>query len=364
MNFLVSFLRGVTSLTGGAITLGVVALTLFLLGRERTVPMLLGVLRAMVTWLIAPFGYLRRLALEVAEFGEHLKTPREHRTLYLLERFVACQQAGLLIVAALILGTGAAGAWYALLPDPGLLEDLKETRSQTVSLRAELEAKEAEEQQSGALREQRIADALGIYRSERQPIVDRSASEMTRLAGELRGNPETRVLLDFLEGEIAKDPPADLNAVSRLHRRLANRMEGATWAGGDQGPLGLWLAAWKAKATAELELARADSTVRAEYARATAKLPQEIKSLRSRLEPLEARLSRLESENRPQWSRAAKSLGTTFATLMVTLWLAGLLLELLGSWIGVAGDVRDLRSSLASGENPTEHLHNLRPPSL
>lgn len=361
MNLLITLLRGVTSLTGALITVGVVVLALFLFGRERTVPMLLGVLRAIVTWLVAPFGYLRRLALEVAEFGVRPKAAGEHRNLYLLERFMACQQAGLLVTACLIMGAGAAGAWFALLPDPGLLADLKETRSQTVTLRAELEAKVAEEQQSGALRDQRIGEALGNYRSERQPVVDRSTTEMSRLAGDLRANPETQVLLQYLEGEIAKDAPTDANAVSRLHRRLSNRMEGATWAGGEGGPLGLWLAAWKAKAIAELELARAEATVRAEYARATAKLPQEISNLRSRLEPLEARLARLEAENRPQWANALKALGTTFATLLVTIWLAGLLLELIGSWIGLAGDVRDLKGGLVTAGGVAEEARRVPP---
>jgi len=348
MNTLVSFLRSMSSITGAAIALATIALALFLLGRKRTPNLLLGLLRALLTWLIAPFGYLRRLALELADFGARPGPADEHRGLYLLERFMTSQRAILLLAACVFLGSGLAGAWFALLPDPGVLAALKEVRAEAVVLRTDLEAKEAAAQESAAQADKRLADAIAGFRAERQPTADRGRAEMERLGQELRSNPETQVLLQFLETEIANSPPTSANGVESLYRRLNQRIERATWVGGSEGPLGQWLAAWRSRALAELELRGAEATVRAEFARAAKQLPREIQSLRQRLEPTEERLSRLEAQNRPQWGRFAAALLTTVATFLFLVWLFGLLLELLGSWIGVAADLRDVRSNLAA----------------
>lgn len=349
MNTLVTFLRSLSSISGAAIALATIALALFLLGRSRTPDLLLGLLRALLTWLIAPFGYLRRLALELADFGARPGPVEEHRGLYLLERFMTSQRAILLLAACVFVGSGLAGAWFALLPDPGVLAALKEVRAEAAILRTDLAAKEAEAQETASQAEQRIADAVAVYRSERLPAADRGRVEMDRLGQEMRSNPETQVLLQYLETEIANAPPASADGVNSLYRRLNQRIERATWVGGSEGPLGQWLAAWRSRALADLELRSAESTVRAEFARKAKQLPREIQSLRQRLEPTEERLSGLEAQNRPQWGLFALALATTLATFLSLVWLFGLLLELLGSWIGVAADVRDLRSNLAAG---------------
>ncbi|HPA96744.1 MAG: hypothetical protein GX178_03055 [Acidobacteria bacterium] len=364
MDILVAFLRGVTSLVGILISLGVMVLTLFLLGREHFGSVLYGLVRTLGNLLIAPFGFLRRLALDIAEFGNRTSDPYEHRHLYLLRRFLAWQQATILIVACVFIGIGVASSWSALLPDPEVLKLLKETRSKTVSTRVQLETKIDEEQRSITQRSQRIAEALERYRAEREPIVERSAREMTRLAGDLRSNPETQVLLQFLEREITRESPGDTRAVNGLHRRLRGRIEGATWVGGAEGTLGRWLESWKTKAIAEVELAHARTTVEDEYDRQVAGLPSEIKELRTRLQSLEETQARLEKMSKLKWGKALLTLGTTYITLFWMILLAGLLLELFRSWIGVVTDVRDLRSGLTATDRPAEVVQHNLPPSV
>ena len=102
MDILVAFLRGVTSLVGILISLGVMVLTLFLLGREHFGSVLYGLVRTLGNLLIAPFGFLRRLALDIAEFGNRTSDPYEHR-LYLLGGFWRQQATIVAYSSALVL---------------------------------------------------------------------------------------------------------------------------------------------------------------------------------------------------------------------------------------------------------------------
>ncbi|QQR74528.1 MAG: hypothetical protein IPJ17_02745 [Holophagales bacterium] len=335
-----------TSLVGVGVALAVFLGLLAAVAGRRTPSLVLGLLRIVVSGVVAPWRYMRRLAGELADLGESGDKLTEHRGLYLLHKLLDLEKAALLMLGIVILAGGAVVSWNALLPEEWLRKQRAEVRKGLDEARESLAAKELELQAQAPLAESRVAAALVQYRAPREAAQRAARGTMSSLESELRQSAEAKVLFDFVLSETSQAGARTAREIGNVHRRLRARMEAASWAGGAEGPLVRWLDAWKDALVAEVELAGAEAAVRAEETKAQVELSRTIAGLKTRMESLEVQSKEIDAQYHPRWGRSAVTLGGVVVLFLVVVWGLGVLVEIGGMWIALAGDVGEIKHAL------------------
>jgi hypothetical protein len=124
-------------------------------------------------------------------------------------------------------------------------------------------------------------------------------------------------------------------------------MARGTWVGGPDGPLVRWLDQWKSKAIAEGELGAAEQTVRTAQQAKSAELVRSLDSFRQQEEGLKRQLAEVLSRYRLRWGLFAGVLASTYFSFALVVWALGVISELTGMWIVLAGNVGEIRAALA-----------------
>ncbi len=350
MNTLMSIVRETMA---SAVGIGI-ALTAFCglvvaVAGRRSIGLLLGLLRIVISSVTAPWVYMRRIAADLAELGERGDKATENRGLYLVHKLLDLEKAALLMFSIAILAGGAVASWNALLPEPRLREQRKHVGAELDKVKADLAASESDELSQASQAESYIAAALVDYRRPREAQLRESQDAMRSVETELGANSDTQVLMDFLKAETSNAAGSRANEIAQTHRRLKAKMEQASWAGGAEIKLIRWVDAWREAAIATLELADAERSVRAEHSKSRGELARTIEGLRSQQKRLEIRAAEIDSQFHLRWSGFAFSLVGTLMLFLAVVWFLGLLVELGGMWIALSGDVREIRHAARGG---------------
>jgi hypothetical protein len=352
LQLLLGFLFGEASPEGYAAAFVVVVLLCIWLARRQP-HFFSGAVRVFSLLVAAPWRYWRTLVAEVAQEASAAHETREVvRGVPMLR---ALQSVGkLLVIVASIAATlaGVRAAVSGLLPP----NEVRKLRSEVKEELAENKLAQAAADQAlvdfDASLAERVRAAEEARLKQARARRDGAEATMKTLRAEIAGSPEAEELFAFLEEQTSALGGESLSRVESAHRQLRRRMESATWAGGSDGPLPRWLDAWKAERTAAVDIAEVPAVVAREQAQQRSELERNRSRLTERRSNLEERLVQLNEANRLRWGRFASTLVSSVVGVVLLVWVLGLALDGFSLWVGMAGDIRELRLRTAGPAGP------------
>ena len=323
----------------GVIVLAVFSGLLMAIVGQKVREVLKGFVRALGACVYSPVLWLRKALLGTAEFASRKEADDLKSDQYLLNRLLTVVQAGIVIVAVVILASGLTRSVRALVPP-------KDVRVKLSGLSGELDVlKEQLRQAEKALKKAEKnwrstgGDRIREFRARAEARLKNAQQRMESLANALQGSRFLREVRSKLEGVRPEDGP---ERILQARREAEEAIESSwIWDRSVVKRLLAYAEAWQERMTAEYE-ARVvtDEQIRELLLQ---DLAVAAKQARERYESKRQEIKEFRKAVGVGLLAAVQRLVIGGLKFLITLWLFGCLVEWLWLFIRLADNVRVLR---------------------
>lgn len=316
-----------------------------------------GLLRLLLSLVTSPFVFLRRATAGVLGFTSEEEEAYRKGDQYLLSKAMMVVQALIIVAAIGALAAAVIATWSALVPRIEIRREAREHRPRVEEQRLQA-AKAAERVQT--LDTAWAAKEAGVvqrFRDARQTTINAATRDMGHIATTITtyGNEQLKQLFARLTeravaNEFSSRDGAEA-AKAQMDRDVSNYWYWLEdWS---RNSLARWNELWLGKRFAQIELAdiplaRLREAEQPDYTAAVANSASQAETLQQMIRTQE----HLDEAASLKWKRALLAAVGSFVTILLFLWIAGLVVE--GGWLAirVAGDVRRLRESADAHTKP------------
>jgi hypothetical protein len=322
--------------------------------------LLAGMLRLVVSLFTSPIRYVRACALRVAEYFRGARQDASTDRQYLLQRVLLVSNAVIFLVAVAILAFGVVGVWRVVYPID--LQEHREEAQKAIdrSVQAVVETEKRIEKITTELGGETEAD-----RRTKQ-LVARSA----QLEGQLKTAGESLNRLDdstrehgnkvsnYLRSQ--ESPYAGEPQIRNAAAMVNDYLQKASVPEPGRQTIQNYVNVWADSHIAARQLREAQSSnPREEMAREKTGLEARVVSLKDSIKELDKELSLGNLYKGLRFELGLLSLAMTYLSFTLFVWMAGLLVELMGLSVDIAQNLRLVRGAVERAAAPSAP----RPPS-
>lgn len=300
----------------------------------------------------SPVVYLQRAARTVASYDEKGEDEIRATDQYLLNKLLLGLQAGVIVLALGSLAAGLITTWNVLLPPKEVRDAIKEHKTRIEENEKSLaETDEKLTVLDTAWTSQRDG-IIQAYQNERRSTKTRRNQERTAIERRASGT-NLEYILTEMKGALARLGEApSWDDLERTQDRLNNSVRWSWYLGAEERSQGWkWVEAWHAAAVSDLELRTLDEEqIRLGHQNDLGPLRERKKGLETALELDRNQLETLRQQAKLNFVPAFFSLLGTILSVLILIWLLGLLVESLWMAVHLAGDVKRIRQSMDKEE--------------
>jgi hypothetical protein len=315
-----------------------------------------GLGRLLLSIVASPFIFLRRATSGVLGFTAEEEDEYRKGDQYLLSKAMMVVQALIIVVAIGALAAAVVATWNTLVPPADVRREAREYRPKVDEQR--IAASNAAQavmalDQAWTAKEPAVMEQ---FRNQRQAAINDASRDMKHIETtiETHGSGNAKSVLSQIRQRAANATSSRDGA--RYAKSSMNSIVSNYWywlEDWSRNSLNQWASLWLEQMNAQIELnqttaAELRQIEQPEHVRAVARSEAEADTLQSMVRTQE----HLDEAASLKWKRAALTAGGAFVTILLFLWIAGLLVE--GGWLAirVAGDVRRLRESAETQTKP------------
>jgi hypothetical protein len=163
----------------------------YFFAREKSVAVFSGVILIALSLFYAPFIYLRKAVLGLADYSAKRKTEFVQTRQYLLNKLLLTFQALLVILSIAILATGFVSGWNQMIPSKQLREAISSTGEDLKRLKSELQEIEPAVEQMETAWSTRRDSLISVYNAERVHRGEKMIAQNIDLANRINARSDT-----------------------------------------------------------------------------------------------------------------------------------------------------------------------------
>lgn len=346
----------VQQLVSTAVVFLVLFMAIFgLVAREKSIPIISGFVRVILSFFICPFVYLKAAVLSMEKFGTDEGEEDSNSKQYLLNKIMIFMQAALVVSSIAVLAGVVTNGWGTTVELKELRDEINGLEPKVNQLKADLARLEPSVAQLNEEWKSRHDSFVGQFVLEKRAKVEQLEKANEELAEKINGvDAQTKMIFRKIEEFYAR------NAESQGARELERSIQGLTeyldrFSLGEVegGLIRTHCANWGAVKRLKLEIDNpAEKEVRAKAQPTFEAMSKELVVAKGSLPEQEQKLTAWRLEKTLKTGALVSGLIVGFLRFLLLIWLYGLLIEILWSAISVSGDLRAIRNSLSKPANP------------
>ena len=319
----------------------------FLLVREKLGAMLLGFSRTIGSVFTSPFIYLRKISLQLAAFGKSGDQSFRSSRLYLVNKLLVAIQAVLIVAALGGLAVTIIAAWDAFMPPQWLRTAISRLDSQLSEERRQQEPASNQVRQLEADWQAQGKAIVDKRQLEEKQKVAKSLEDNSFLSSSLDTDQEMRQPLQSLKNYLSQNDAGGTEAAFDTTRKNASAfIDRIDLPEAKQAKLVEYVKNWHTAKLAQLRLkAMSEESIRSEVQPGYREQKMRAAALEERVRLDSDQLSTLRAQAAYSPTGLVTRLAEGLVAFLATVWVFGLLIELLSLAVHVADDIRALRES-------------------
>jgi hypothetical protein len=313
--------------------------------RERFLHLLLGFIRNLGSVFYSPFIYLRKIVLELCDFGRTGDSGLLFSDQYLLNKVLIALKAAIILLAIGGLAASFTAAWEATLPPQALRDAIDQLEESSAKGQTELATARARVEQMDSAWQQRRQTLIEQFKTERLQQAQTAASDNDQIEKSARGSSSMAQALESIRSYLAQNESAD-NAVQldRIRDTALQFLGRLSLSDSDQRQLTQYVNNWQRGRLAKIQMdSVSESQLRSQIQPDYVDVKNRASSLASQTQGEARELAQLKSQitYHPELGFAALVSGVF--GFIFTIWIIGLLVESVAFTGALADDVKKIR---------------------
>ncbi|MEI7812767.1 MAG: hypothetical protein WCJ01_10125 [Ignavibacteria bacterium] len=315
----------------------------YLLIRNKIGSFYLGALMTLASLFYSLLLYLKEAFLVLSDFGNKGEKEFSGSKQYLLNKFLIFAQLLLVVISLSIIAVGIVSAWNNFLPPKYLRDRITELEATVSEKKNELTAADSKIQQTDKDWADKKDQLINNFKNEKKNELQKAVSDNKSLEPAIYNNPEINNIFLAIKSYL------DNNNGSLSGRKYAViKYINQQYIGADAANiLRIYTDNWYAAQTTKEALEKfSEDNLRLDIQPDLNMLKQTSSGLNSIISRWEDDLKNLNAEIKYNFSALALTLLSSLLQCIITIWIIGIALELLGLSINMAGDIREMRSKI------------------
>jgi hypothetical protein len=325
------------------------------LTKGRLIQLGTGLLRLLLSLIYSPIIYIRRSVEHLCRYGLQGEAEEMTSDQYLLNKIMNIVQAAVVILTVAGLAGGLVGAWDTFLPAKPLRESRNELRKSMKELNSQLESISSDIARLDEAWKKDRTSLIDNFKKQRNDTIHSAEEDLNRIERDLAQAPSAAFAFSDIKGRLGSRTLDSPEQVSNQRERLTYNLRYQYFAEPAAGPLLIrYIDRWSTAAAARLELKAFDEEVlRAENQPELRQLRERHDTLDEEVTSTRSRLEEIEAKAKLRFGAAFLQLLATLISLLIFIWVMGLVVEALWMGIRLATDVHEIRRSTRKPEEST-----------
>lgn len=303
----------------------------------------LGALRTLASLFYSPILYLKGSFLDLANFGKKGEKEFADNKQYLLNKFLIFAQLLLVVISVSIISAGIVSAWNAFLPPKYLRDRINEFETSIAEKKNELSTTDSKIQQMDKDWVEKKDQLIINYKNEKKKESLKAVSDNRSLESSISGNEEISTIFssikNYLDVQNGSSYTKKYEAINYIERQYISS-DGAN-------QLKAYAENWYIIQKVKDDLGNfSEENLRSEIQPDYNSLKQTSLELNGLITRWEADLVSMKAELKYNFTNFILIILSSILVCIITVWVMGIFLELLGLSINMAGDIRRIRSKI------------------